>query len=57
MGFGSYVKDINDTVKSVFEGMTITFSHLVRRPMTISLTKTLERFGTALAKSRASGLG
>ena len=29
----------------------------VRRPMTISLTKTLERFGTVLAKSRASGLG
>lgn len=35
MGVGNYVKDIKDTVKSVFEGMSITFSHLVRRPMTI----------------------
>jgi formate hydrogenlyase subunit 6/NADH:ubiquinone oxidoreductase subunit I len=35
MGIASYIKDIKDTVTSVFEGMTITFSHLVRRPMTI----------------------
>jgi formate hydrogenlyase subunit 6/NADH:ubiquinone oxidoreductase subunit I len=35
MGVASYVKDIKDTVTSVFEGMAITFSHLVRRPMTI----------------------
>src|SRR5712691_529779 len=35
MGLGNYVKNITDTVKSVFEGMSITFSHLVRRPMTI----------------------
>jgi len=35
MGVGSYIKDIKDTVTSVFEGMSITFSHLVRRPMTI----------------------
>src|SRR5215471_17394290 len=35
MSVGSYVRDIMDTVKSVFEGMSITFSHLVRRPMTI----------------------
>ena len=35
MGVASYIKDIKDTVTSVFEGMTITFSHLVRRPMTI----------------------
>ena len=35
MGIASYLKDIKDTVTSVFEGMTITFSHLVRRPMTI----------------------
>ena len=35
MTVGSYIKDITDTVKSVFEGMSITLSHLVRRPMTI----------------------
>lgn len=29
----------------------------VRRPMTLSLTKTLQRFGGVLATSRASGLG
>jgi hypothetical protein len=29
----------------------------VRRPMVISLTKTLERFGGVLETSRASGLG
>ena len=27
-----YVNDIVETVTSVFEGMAITFSHLVRRP-------------------------
>jgi formate hydrogenlyase subunit 6/NADH:ubiquinone oxidoreductase subunit I len=31
----SYVKDIADAVKSTFEGMSITFSHLFRKPMTI----------------------
>ena len=35
MGVASYIKDIVDTVKSTFEGMSITFSHLARRPMTI----------------------
>lgn len=30
-----YVNDIVETVTSVFEGMAITFSHLVRRPITI----------------------
>ena len=30
-----YVRNIFETVTTVFEGMTITFSHLVRRPMTI----------------------
>jgi len=35
MGVASYIKDIVDTVKSTFEGMSITFSHLMRRPMTI----------------------
>ena len=29
----------------------------VRRPMTISLTKTLSRFGAALAESRRAGVG
>ena len=35
MSVSSYAKDIKDTVSSIFEGMAITFSHLVRRPMTI----------------------
>ncbi len=35
MAVASYVKDIVEAVKSTFEGMSITFSHLVRRPMTI----------------------
>ncbi len=35
MTIESYVKDITVAVKTVFEGMTITFSHLVRKPMTI----------------------
>jgi len=30
-----YFKNIKDTVVTIFEGMTITFSHFVRRPMTI----------------------
>lgn len=30
-----YIKNITETVTTVFEGMTVTFSHLVRRPMTI----------------------
>jgi len=30
-----YVKNITETVTTIFEGMAITFSHLVRRPMTI----------------------
>jgi len=35
MNVTSYVKDITDTVRSTFEGMSITFSHLFRKPMTI----------------------
>jgi len=31
----SYLKDIFETVVTIFEGLSITFSHLVRRPMTI----------------------
>lgn len=30
-----YFKNIKDTVVTIFEGMSITFSHFVRRPMTI----------------------
>ncbi len=30
-----YLTNIADTIKTVFEGMTITFSHLFREPMTI----------------------
>ena len=30
-----YFKNIKDTVVTIFEGMTITFSHFVRRPITI----------------------
>jgi len=35
MGVASYIKDIRDAITSTFEGMSITFSHLMRRPMTI----------------------
>ncbi len=31
----AYVNNIAETITSVFEGMSITFSHLVRRPSTI----------------------
>ena len=31
----SYFKNIFDTVRTVFEGLSVTFSYLVRRPMTI----------------------
>ena len=30
-----YVNNITETVTTIFEGLTITFSHLMRRPMTI----------------------
>ncbi|MFQ5851103.1 MAG: 4Fe-4S binding protein [Candidatus Binatia bacterium] len=30
-----YVKNIAETVGTIFEGMAVTFSHLVRRPITI----------------------
>jgi formate hydrogenlyase subunit 6/NADH:ubiquinone oxidoreductase subunit I len=35
MGVASYLKDIKDTMSSTFEGMSITLSHLARKPMTI----------------------
>jgi NAD(P)H-quinone oxidoreductase subunit I len=34
-GLTGYVRNITETVTTIFEGMAITFSHLVRRPMTI----------------------
>src|SRR6266536_1345221 len=35
MNVVSYAKDICQAIASTFEGMSITFSHLMRRPMTI----------------------
>src|SRR5206468_12554464 len=35
MSVVSYGKDICQAIASTFEGMSITFSHLMRRPMTI----------------------
>ncbi|MBI2090037.1 MAG: 4Fe-4S binding protein [Deltaproteobacteria bacterium] len=32
---GEYIKDITETVTTIFEGMAVTFSHFVRRPSTI----------------------
>jgi formate hydrogenlyase subunit 6/NADH:ubiquinone oxidoreductase subunit I len=34
-GVGRYFKNIKDAVATIFEGMTVTFSHLVRKPYTI----------------------
>jgi NAD(P)H-quinone oxidoreductase subunit I len=34
-GVGRYFKNIKDAVTTIFEGMTVTFSHLVRKPYTI----------------------
>ena len=34
-GLVRYIKDITEAVTTIFEGMAITLSHLVRRPMTI----------------------
>lgn len=38
-----YVKDIVETVTTIFEGMAITFSHLVRRPYTIQYPDRIEK--------------
>src|SRR3989337_2739705 len=35
MGVASYIKDIKDAVTSTFDGMSITYSALGRRPVTI----------------------
>ena len=39
----SYLKDIFETVVTIFEGLSITFSHLVRRPMTIQYPDRIDR--------------
>ncbi|MCH7911762.1 MAG: NADH-quinone oxidoreductase subunit I, partial [Deltaproteobacteria bacterium] len=38
-----YFKNIKDTVFTIFEGMTITFSHFLRRPMTIQYPDRIEK--------------
>jgi len=38
-----YFRNILDTATSVFEGMSITFSHLFRKPVTIQYPDKLER--------------
>lgn len=35
MTISEYFRNIKDTTTTIFEGMTITFSHLVRKPVTI----------------------
>lgn len=39
----SYLKNISDGLATVFEGLTITFSHLLRRPITIQYPDRLPR--------------
>lgn len=34
-GIGRYLRNIKDAVTTIFEGMSVTFSHLVRKPYTI----------------------
>jgi len=38
-----YVKNIFETVTTIFEGMSITLSHLARRPMTIQYPDRIEK--------------
>ena len=35
MGLGTYVRNIRETLETIFEGMAITASHFVRKPFTI----------------------
>jgi formate hydrogenlyase subunit 6/NADH:ubiquinone oxidoreductase subunit I len=35
MSPSAYVRNIRDTVTTIFEGMSVTFSHLVRKPYTV----------------------
>lgn len=39
----AYFKNIFETVATIFEGMAITFSHLVRRPSTIQYPDRIEK--------------
>src|SRR3990167_8718622 len=38
-----YVGNVAETVTTIFEGMAITFSHFVRRPMTIQYPDRIEK--------------
>ena len=38
----AYLRNIKETVQTVFEGMTVTFSHLVRKPFTIQYPDRME---------------
>jgi formate hydrogenlyase subunit 6/NADH:ubiquinone oxidoreductase subunit I len=38
-----YVNNISQTVMTIFEGMAITFSHLVRRPSTVQYPDRIEK--------------
>lgn len=38
-----YLKNIIETVTTIFEGFTITFSHLIRKPITIQYPDRIER--------------
>ena len=38
-----YIKNIFETVTTIFEGMAITLSHLVRRPMTIQYPDRIDK--------------
>ncbi len=40
---GNYFKDIADMATSIFEGMAITFSHLLRKPVTIQYPDRIPR--------------
>ena len=39
----SYLQNIFETVVTIFEGLSITFSHLMRRPMTIQYPDRIDR--------------
>jgi formate hydrogenlyase subunit 6/NADH:ubiquinone oxidoreductase subunit I len=42
-GIVDYVKNIQDTVLTIFEGLTITFSHFMRKPFTIQYPDRIEK--------------
>lgn len=51
----TYFKNILNTATSVFEGMSITFSHLFRRPVTIQYPDKMERPLTETLPDRFRG--